>query len=253
MDAARIQQGALERALILDHTLAEITAFIPIEALAPNGLLADGNGTGTDTQNRGDCRRGGEGWVEYNDLDSANGNRATGVEACLDSDYFDTHEGSSTVQGIKPPGYQWARAYVGHLGGLDPALAVNACHLLGSDLRGSGTDLRNLATCSRQANAAVRGDGRIDDHMFSYESQVKDAVDHGQVVHYKVTPQYSGARTVPVSFDITARGTMPDGSPGIAFSLTVPNSVHSPRKGWKNYGMVIDSRSGLPVPTGSLP
>ncbi|MET9146381.1 DNA/RNA non-specific endonuclease [Streptomyces sp. NPDC004042] len=127
--------------------------------------------------------------------------------------------------------------------------AINACHLLGDALTGSGTDLRNLATCLRQANAAVRGDGRIEDHMFSYESQVQAAVNAGQVVHYTVTPQYSGARTIPVSFEITARGTMPDGSPEIAFSQPVTNLLYSPRAGWKNLGTATDSRTGLPVPT----
>ena len=140
-----------------------------------------------------------------------------------------------------------------YLGGLAPSSAINACHLLGSDLSGSGTDLRNLATCSRQANTAVRGDGRIADHMFSYESQVKHAIDSGQVVYYSVTPQYSGGRTVPISFDITARGTKPDGSLGLSLSQTVPNAVYSPRRGWKNLGTVTDSRTGLAVPTGPLP
>ncbi|MDL2082285.1 DNA/RNA non-specific endonuclease, partial [Streptomyces sp. GXMU-J15] len=168
------------------HYLAGIKTFIPIEALAPNALLDNDTGKATSTQNRSDCRRGGEGWVEYGALDTVYDNRATGVEACLDSNYLDTHEGSSTVKEIKPPAYQWARKYVMYLGGLAPSSAINACHLLGSDLSGSGTDLRNLATCSRQANTAVRGDGRIADHMFSYESQVKHAIDSGQVVYYSV-------------------------------------------------------------------
>ncbi|WP_390899381.1 hypothetical protein [Streptomyces mirabilis] len=113
--------------------------------------------------------------------------------------------------------------------------------------------MRNLATCSRQANVTINGDGRIEDHMYSYESQVKSAIDSGQVVHYTVTPNYAGSRTVPVSFDITARGTMPDGSPGISFSQPVPNSIYSPRKGMTNLGTVMDSRTGVAVPTGSMP
>ncbi|MEU6477005.1 DNA/RNA non-specific endonuclease [Streptomyces sp. NPDC047017] len=232
--------------------LAGVMALIAMKALAPHALLGDGTG-GMDTGNRADCRRGGEGWVEYGYLGSANGNRATGVEARLDRGYLDTHKGTPTGREIKPPGYQWARAYLGHLGGLKTSSAINACHLLGSDLTGSGTDLRNPASCSRQANTQVRGDGRIGDHMFSYESQVKAAVDSGQVIHCSVTPRHSGAYTVPVSFDITAEANIPDGSPGIAFKQTVPNSVYSPREDWKNLGLVTDSRTGLPVPTGSLP
>ncbi|MEU3620371.1 LamG-like jellyroll fold domain-containing protein [Streptomyces sp. NPDC006872] len=233
--------------------LAGIAAFIPLEALASNALLSDGHGTGADSRTRGDCRLGGEGWVELGDLDSTNGNRATGVEACLDSDYLAGHKGSKTdTSKLSPAGYQWGKAYAGYLG-LSPRMSINACHLLGDALSGSGTDLRNLATCSRQANYAVRGDGRIEDHMYSYEGQVKNAIDSGQVVHYTVTPRYAGSRTVPVSFEITARGTMPDGSPGISFSQPVPNSIYSPRRGMKNLGTVTDSRTGVAVPTGSMP
>ncbi|MGW5768767.1 LamG-like jellyroll fold domain-containing protein [Streptomyces longwoodensis] len=233
--------------------LADNTAFIPIEALAPNALLGDGNGTGVNSQNRGDCRRGGEGWVEMGDLDSSNGNRATGIEACLDSSYLAEHKGSKAdTSKAAPAGYLWGKAYAGYLG-LNPRLSINACHLLGDALSGSGTDLRNLATCSRQANVAINGDGRIEDHMFSYEGPVKKAIDSGQVVHYTVTPRYAGSRTVPVSFEITARGTMPDGSPGISFSQPVPNSIYSPRHGMKNIGTVTDSRTGVAVPTGSMP
>ncbi|MGQ4365409.1 DNA/RNA non-specific endonuclease [Streptomyces sp. SAS_272] len=131
---------------------------------------------------------------------------------------------------------------------------LNMCHLLGKDLGGSGTDRRNLATCSRQANTAVVGDGRIGDHMFSYESQVKSAIDGGQVVRYSVTPRYHGSRTVPVSFEMVASGILPDGSPGLSVGQVVPNSIYSPRQGvWKNLGMVTDSRNGAPVPTGSMP
>lgn len=233
--------------------LADNTAFIPIEALAPNALLGDGNDTGVNSQNRGDCRRGGEGWVEMGDLDISNGNRATGIEACLDSSYLAEHKGSKAdTSKAAPAGYLWGKAYAGYLG-LNPRLSINACHLLGDALSGSGTDLRNLATCSRQANVAINGDGRIEDHMFSYEGPVKKAIDSGQVVHYTVTPRYAGSRTVPVSFEITARGTMPDGSPGISFSQPVPNSIYSPRHGMKNLGTVTDSRTGVAVPTGSMP
>ncbi|WP_405763511.1 DNA/RNA non-specific endonuclease [Streptomyces sp. NBC_01420] len=91
------------------------------------------------------------------------------------------------------------KKYVGYLGGLGSRCSINICHLLGNDLSGSGTNPRNVATCSRQAKTNVKGNGRIDDHVYSYEARVKAAVDAGQVVYYKVTPEYSGNRTVPVS------------------------------------------------------
>lgn len=89
--------------------------------------------------------------------------------------------------------------------------------------------------------------------MYSYEEQVKAAIDAGQVVHYTVTPRYAGSRTVAISFELTARGVWPDGSAGLSFSQPVPNSIYSPEKGWKNLGTVTDRRNGKAVPTGSMP
>ncbi|MFE2276909.1 DNA/RNA non-specific endonuclease [Streptomyces sp. NPDC059454] len=186
-------------------------------------------------------------------MGTAYGNRATGVDACLDSAYLATHEGTKTEPSkVAPPGYLWGKAHAGYLG-LDSSKSINICHLLGKDLSGSGTDLKNLATCSRQANTNVTGVGRIDEHMYHYEEQVKDAIDGGRVVRYTVTPRYVGSRTVPVSFEMTARGIRPDGSPGVSFTQVVPNSICSPRQGqWKNLGTVTDSRTGIPVPTGPM-
>ncbi|MET9035808.1 hypothetical protein [Streptomyces mirabilis] len=71
----------------------------------------------------------------------------------------------------------------------------------------------------------------------------------------------SGPRTMSVSepgwetrsTESALQFAMPDGSPGISFSQPVPNSIYSPRKGMKNLGTVMDSRTGVAVPTGSMP
>jgi hypothetical protein len=89
--------------------------------------------------------------------------------------------------------------------------------------------------------------------MDQYEDRVKAAIDLGQVVHYTVTPRYLGSRTVPVSFEMTADGVYPDGRPGVSFAQPVPNSFLTKKQGWKNLGMVTDSRNGQSVPTGSTP
>ncbi|WOX26456.1 DNRLRE domain-containing protein [Streptomyces solicathayae] len=183
----------------------------------------------------------GGGWVDYKDTDSANGNRATGVEACLTKEYVESNSGSPVS--VYPPGYRWAQDFAEDKG-LNPQQNINACHLLGNALTGSGSDRRNLATCSRGANAKQRGAPQGDDHMRSYESQVYDAVMSGQDVMYTVTPIYDGARTVPTGFRLTAYGTHPDGTMGLSFDTIVPNTLRT----GDNLGTQSDN--GAPVPTG---
>jgi hypothetical protein len=192
--------------------------------------------------------------VDYGDVDAANGNRATGVEACLDSDYLATHPGSATNwKKVAPPGYEWARDYAGYLGNRPPGEWVNACHLLGKSLSGDGLNPKNLSTCARAANASPisLNDPGIVDHMASFESQVKAAIDQGQVVHYQVTPVHAGPRTVPVSYEMTVHGTL-NGRPGLALDEVVSNVMYSNNfNNWYNIGGV--THQGNPVPTGATP
>ncbi|MEV5943426.1 LamG-like jellyroll fold domain-containing protein [Streptomyces sp. NPDC051994] len=220
-----------------------------------NPFNSGSTGSGGSQQTGGSCLIGGEGWVDYGATDPANGNRATGIEACLDSEYLATHAGSSTdPSALKPPGYDWARDYVGYLGNRPPGQWVNACHLLGKQFGGDGLDLRNLSTCARSTNATRVSpqDPGITDHMLRFENQVKGAIGLGQVVHYTVTPKYMGSRTVPVSYEMMANGYDPDGNPGISFDEVVPNQVYSVKFGnWRNLGGV--TFGGKPVPTGVTP
>ncbi len=84
--------------------------------------------------------------------------------------------------------------------------------------------------------------------MQNYEDQVAKAVNGGQDVLYSVTPTYSGSRTVPTGFTITAYGTNSDGTPGLNIEKNVPNVL----KG-RNLGAFNDQNTGAPVPTGSIP
>ncbi|PWI14475.1 hypothetical protein DI272_10165 [Streptomyces sp. Act143] len=199
-----------------------------------------------------DCRRGGEGWLDYGDLDSANGDRATGVEACLDSAYIKAHPGSDTnVKKVAPPGYQWARRYAAYLGNGPLGQWVDACHLLGKDLGGDGQKLENLSTCARSTNAnqIAPTDSGITEHMYYYEKQVKAAVDQGQVVHYQVKPVCMGPRTVPVAYEMSATGTL-NGQPGLMLDDVVPNMMYSNKdSNWSNIGTV--THQGKPLPTGN--
>lgn len=207
-----------------------------------------GNGSGTRDDHRSDCRRGGDGWVEYRGTDPSHGNRAQGVTACLTSEYVDTHEGTATTRHIRPPGYAWAQRYARFLGAI-PRASVNNCHLLGSQLSGSGIDLRNLATCGRDVNAhPERGGLGAMDNMVQFEDQALGQVQARHTVESTVTPRYAGDRTIPEGFDMSATSWDRDGNYVGATSRYVPNLMNTP-SGWRNLGTVADSRTGLDVPT----
>lgn len=257
VDIARIQQQALQQAVVLDQrhviemALAGTQPFTPDEVddyeFAPD-TTADSDARDDAPS---DCRRQGTGWVEYGPRDVAHGNRATGVEACLDLAYVIAHPGTPTEtrNGIKPPGYDWARAYVGYLGGRPRD--VNACHLLGAQLGGSGTDLANLATCGTDANSNV-GKPRTPippiDSMLDFEETVRSLIDSRHVVRYGVTPLYRGSRTVPYEFQMSYTAWDSGGRYVGADATTVSNLIYTAGQGWKNLGTAIDSRTGVDVP-----
>ncbi|MEU9377188.1 LamG-like jellyroll fold domain-containing protein [Streptomyces sp. NPDC048255] len=226
-----------------------IAIVAPQQAPAPLDVRP---GPGTEDDEPQDCRRGGKGWIDPGVVDSANGNRAIRKEGCLDQVVVEG--GSGVPKEIKPPGYKWAQLTARWLG-LTPKTSINACHLIGDNLGGSGTELANLATCSRQANAQVKGPGHMQDHMRSYESKVRAAVDEGQIVRYTVEAQYAGNRTVPTAFIITASGWHQDGRPGIQINgAIVPNMIYSPRfKDWRNLGLFNETGTTNPIPTGGTP
>jgi hypothetical protein len=219
------------------------------EAPKPEPKPTPRGGPKDDTRTGGDCSEGSGGWVKHGDLDKKNGNRATGVTACLTESYLDTHEGTKTNPSVvAPPGYRWAQRAAGFLGAFPVRDNINACHLLGKQLGGSGTQLENLATCARGANAPQVGSRQGTNNMQNYENQVRAAVEAGQAVYYQVTPTYSGRRTVPIGFRISAYGTSPDGSTGIQIDAFVSNTLAG-----RNLGMFNDPKSGRQVPTGSTP
>ncbi|MFE9796033.1 LamG-like jellyroll fold domain-containing protein [Streptomyces goshikiensis] len=218
-----------------------------------------GAGGGTDQGDPSDCRLWGSGWRKYGPLDENNGNRATGVEACLDSHFIDkaNNPGSKPKTGTednplyRPPGYDWAKRYAGHLGAPDPQNWRNACHLLAKQLSGSGERLDNLSTCSRAANANPYSNVQpgFEPNMYTYETQVKEAIDAGHVVHYQVTPKYDGARTVPTGYEMKATVYWKTGGSGQLFHDTVENKIYSLKFGeWYNMGRVQYQGGPVPLP-----
>ena len=183
-------------------------------------------------------------------VDTEHGNRATGVEACVTRTDYDRNDAKYG------PGYRWTQDYVKQNYGVVAQTTINSCHLLASKLGGDGGKYENVATCSRAANTFVRGAGRVEDNMRLFESEVVEAVKSGQIVYYKVIPQYAGDRTVPVAFEMTAEGVYRDGRPGgINRNEIVPNVLYNPlAPGGNSLGMpnlgLLNDRQGNPAPTG---
>ncbi|MGW6481204.1 DNA/RNA non-specific endonuclease [Streptomyces sp. NPDC055059] len=164
------------------------------------------------------------------------------MNSCLDAAYVDTHEGTPAV-GERATGYQWAKDTVNAWGYEDDSRWINACHLLSRELSGSGRDGANLSTCTRPANAMVRGTDRIEKNFRYYEKQVRNAVKQGQVVQYSVEPNYTGGRVVASSWTFNARAWDGNGNPHVLFSGgTVRNEL-----GGKNLGEQF-TKKGTPVP-----
>ncbi|MDI2130543.1 LamG-like jellyroll fold domain-containing protein [Yinghuangia seranimata] len=196
----------------------------------PNELLQEYNRNGQNCLQRAGDR------YDYKPLDAYG--RATGAQACL----VDGELEKGTAPSSDPTGYGPAQDLADQEG-LDEK-AINACHLIASTLGGRGIQ-RNLATCPRQTNAYVRGDGRISENMRFYEAQVAAAVKAKQIVDYRVTPKYANGdptkNPVPVSFEMMALGTDAQGNVGFTLSVVVPNSIYSPkRKSWINLGFAVN-------------
>ena len=248
-DAEAIYQNAVRAVGQLQQDVSNAAQVIvtTISALTnPYGPRVNNGG-----RRRQDCRQQLPS-PNYMPVDSAHGNRATGVEACI------TQLSPDRNSAMYGPGYRWTQNYVKLNFGVKASSTINSCHLLASQFFGDGSRPENVATCSRAANYHVRGVGRLHDNMYRFESRVAAAVRGGQDVYYKVIPRYAGDRTVPVSFEVTAEGYYRDGRPGgINVHDVVPNILYNPRgrrggtPGAINLGLLNDL-NGRPAPVGNI-
>lgn len=218
--------------------------FTPDQAPDTHPAPGADPGSGSGRDNSGDCRGAWGGWRKYGPVDTLHGNRATGVEACLDESFLAANPGTKTqTSKIAPPGYTWAAINASNNGNRPAKLWRNACQLLGKQLGGDGLRYDNLSTCSRSANATPMDprDPGQSPNMVYYENMVKEAVGKGmQIVHYKVTPLYEGNRVVPTAFRMQARGVTAGGAPGIQFDDEVQNIMYGVNNGrFRNLGRAV--------------
>ncbi|MEV7774570.1 RHS repeat-associated core domain-containing protein [Kitasatospora sp. NPDC086791] len=226
------------------YSSADLQAMLAVQQnVAPTVVAAatgpqPGTEPGEDRGRSGsDCRNGfGGGWRLYSPLDAGNGGRATGVEACLDKAFVETHNKGKDIatkpsgsNAVLPPGHVWAATFTWWLGHNDTSNWRNICHLLAGSLGGEGTAYENIASCSRTANSTPMG-GSPDHHvdnMAHYEDLVRKAVNAGQVVHYWVTPKYAGGGVIPIGFQMKASGYSSTGGTELFFDNYVPNDMYS--------------------------
>ena len=131
--------------------------------------------------------------MEYGALDSLG--RPTGISATITQDTIGT--GTSAARSIIPPGYT-------------PDAGLARGHLLGAQLGGSGSEVRNLVTIQQNpANSPV---------MRTFENQVRSAASGGETIQYSVTPIYRGSNPIPCGITICGNGNQ-----GFNLGVTVLN------------------------------
>ncbi|MGM0124405.1 DNA-entry nuclease [Enterococcus sp. AZ194] len=139
-----------------------------------------------------------EGWIEYLPLDSHN--RPTGAEALLTKEMINT--GTSANRDIRPPGFISGPKYDHSRG-----------HLIAKQFGGSGDEPKNLVTLYQYPVN--------DPYMNFYELKIRQALNKGETVRYRVTPVYEGKEKIPAAVDLEAKGL--DNNSTIDFSITIPN------------------------------
>ncbi|MCA5013524.1 MULTISPECIES: DNA/RNA non-specific endonuclease [unclassified Enterococcus] len=125
-----------------------------------------------------------KGWIDYHKLDSLG--RATGADALLKPAMVNT--GTAANKDVRPPGF---------ISGLDPYNHSRG-HLIGRQMGGSGDDARNLTTLYQTpVNTPF---------MTKYENQIRQALDKGETVRYRVTPIYEGTELLCKEIELEAKG-----------------------------------------------
>lgn len=123
------------------------------------------------------------GKINYGSLDSLG--RPTGVTATIATNMIGT--GSPALRSIIPPGFQ---------GG---AAGQARAHLLGNQLGGSGSEIRNLVTLQQNpVNSPI---------MRGFENQIRAAVEGGQVFQGSFVPVYLGNNLIPRGITIIGQGS----------------------------------------------
>ncbi|CZQ85284.1 DNA/RNA non-specific endonuclease [Trichococcus collinsii] len=156
---------------------------VPTYTGADEVILNGGNSTFTAAELKYD----GVGWAVYGNLDDWN--RVTTMDAMVTPNMYDT--GTDADSRILPTGWKKSEQNAGN------PEQLNRGHLLADVLGGSGEDWRNLVTLYRNANYPTM--------YFAAEDIVKEAIQHGSVVRYRVTPIFIGEELMCEGMHIMAK------------------------------------------------
>lgn len=139
------------------------------------------------------------GWVTYHKLDGLE--RATGGDALIKKKMINT--GTKANRDVRPPGFVSGLEPYGHSRG----------HLIGRQFGGSGDSLQNLVTIYQDpVNSPL---------MTEYENNIRQAVDNGETVRYRVIPIYNEEDLMPVEIHMEAQSLGNNGT--INFNVSILN------------------------------
>ena len=155
---------------------------------------------------------------EYSELDSLG--RAGSAFANIGVDLMPTEKRGS-IGMIKPSGWHTIKYDI-----VDGKYLYNRCHLIGYQLTGENTNVKNLITCTRQMN--TKG-------MLDFENKVADYIKStNNHVLYRVTPVYKGDNLLATGVIMEAK-SVEDNGEGILFNVFVYNIQN---------GIEIDYKTG---------
>ncbi len=136
------------------------------------------------------------GWIKYGRLDAKG--RATTANALITKNMIG--KGSSANPNIRPAGFKSGKC--NHARG----------HLIGRQLGGSGDTMKNLVTLYQNPVNTP--------YMTRYENEIRDVVESGTPVRYRVTPIYKAGQAMPVSIKMEAKSL---NNRRIDYTVTIPN------------------------------
>lgn len=187
------------------------------DVILPSSEVAKQNNTNLDNQNQpiesglskfteAELLYDSKGWITYNELDKLG--RPTGADALINKKMIGT--GTKANASIKPPGFISGLSPHGHSRG----------HLIGNQFGGSGNEKKNLVTIYQYPVNSP--------YMTTYETKVRQAVDEGASVRYRVTPLYEGDKLMPVAIEIEAKSLTSKHL--LDFKVIIPNQTEKESK-----------------------
>jgi DNA-entry nuclease len=189
-----VTEGAVSEVPAVEPVYEEEAIAVVSELDVPDYTGADSivlNG-GLSTFTADELANASSGWAEYGDLDEYN--RVTTMNALVTPDMYDT--GTDADSSVLPTG--WSKS---NQNSSNPN-QLNRGHLLADVLGGSGEDWRNLVTLYRNANYPTM--------YFEAEDIVREAIQNGSTVRYRVTPLFVGDELMCKGLHIMAKSITDD-------------------------------------------